>query len=137
MGGLGTSFLLEDPSDSGLELEFSRVVDPRVVEGWPSRQVPSRLPLLQPRDLSLASDHPSADTVCPSPVGGRPSQFLSAWREITLVAFCFVNNLPRVQISLSNFFPGLLREITVVPRDVKALHSIQAVSHDLFSKIIK
>ena len=84
--------------------------------------------------MSTGNDYPSVDTVRPDPVGGRLSQFLSAWREITQDAFVLSVISHGFQISLLDDFPGLLRESTVVPRDVVARSAIQAEIRDLISK---
>ena len=54
------------------------------------------------------------------PVGGRLSLFVAQWQNITRDHFIFSVVRQGFQISVQNNFPGVLREVTVPPRDPKA-----------------
>ena len=93
----------------------------------------SRQPLL-PQRVTLEDDY-LLDTVvpCPAPVGGRLALFLSAWKDITQDVFVLSIISHGFRISLNANFPGVIRQVTIVPRDYKALLSIQAEIRNLVS----
>ena len=94
----------------------------------------ARQPLL-PQRVTLVDDY-LRDTVvpCPAPVGGRLALFLSAWKDITQDVFVLSIISHGFRISLNANFPGVIRQVTNVPRDQKALLSIQGEIRDLISK---
>ena len=67
-------------------------------------------------------------------MGGRLSFHLSAWKEITQDAFVLSVVSHGFQISVSPDFPGVLRQVTVTPRDSSALSAIQVEIAALISK---
>ena len=133
-GDSGTSSSFPGPNCTGLGIEASRAVDLRVVGARPGPLVRSRSPLAPVRVLSPGSDSPDSGPVCPPPVGGRLALFLSAWQEVTQDVFVLLFIFHGFQVPLLNFFPGVLREATVAPRDPKALQSVRSEIHALLSK---
>lgn len=105
-----------------------------MVGARPGPLVRSRSPLAPVRVLSPGSDSPDSGPVCPPPVGGRLALFLSAWQEVTQDVFVLLFIFHGFQVPLLNFFPGVLREATVAPRDPKALQSVRSEIHALLSK---
>ena len=54
------------------------------------------------------------------PVGGRLSLFMAQWQNVTRDHFIASVVRQGLQISVQNYFLGVLREVTVPPRDPKA-----------------
>ena len=104
-------------------------------EGALPRLVLPRQPLLPPSVAPEIDDY-LRDTaiLCPAPVGGRISLFLSAWKNITQDVLILSIISHGFYISLSRDFPGVIRQATVTPRDRKAVLSIQNEIRDLISK---
>ena len=61
---------------------------------------------------------------CQVPVGGRLGLFVAEWQVITQDPFIISVVAHGFQISILDNFPGVLREVTVAPRNLKAHLSI-------------
>ena len=75
--------------------------------------------------VSLAPLNPPSDCMVGAsvnivPVGGRFSLFVAQWQNITRDRFIVSVVRQGFQISVQENFPGVLREVTVPPRDPKA-----------------
>ena len=68
------------------------------------------------------------------PVGGRLSLFVAQWQNITRDHFIISVVRQGFQISVQNNFPGMLREVTVPPRDPKARLAICKEIQELILK---
>ena len=68
------------------------------------------------------------------PVGGRLQLFLKGWQIVTDDVFVLSVVAHGYQISVQNSFPGVLRQITVPPRDPRAHRSILSEIQDLLQK---
>ena len=69
-----------------------------------------------------------------SPVGGRVSLSIQKWQVITSDSFILSVIKDGFQISVQSNFPGVIRKITVTPRDQKVILRIQEEIRDLISK---
>ena len=67
-------------------------------------------------------------------MGGRLALYLEEWRKITQDVFILSIISHGFQISVSEDFPGVLRQATVTARDVKAHLSIRSEIEDLILK---
>ena len=73
-----------------------------------------------PPPLNPPSDCMVGIPVNPAPVGGRLSLFVAQWQTITRDHSIISVVAQGFQISVQDNFPGVLREVTVPPRDPKA-----------------
>ena len=69
-----------------------------------------------------------------SPVGGRVSLFIQKWQVITSDSFILSVVKDGFKISVQSNFPGVIRKITVTPKDPKVILLIQEEIRDLISK---
>ena len=75
----------------------------------------------QPMSVDPPPLNPPGDWSVGAPsVGGRLSLFVAQWQNITRDHFIISVVRQGFQISVQNNFPGVLREVTVPPRDPKA-----------------
>ena len=89
-----------------------RSLDPGEVFDWPMSG--DQPPLNPPGDWSVGAP------VHIVPVGGRLRLFVAQWQAFTRDHFILSVVRQGFQISVQNNFPGVLREITVPPRDQEA-----------------
>ena len=73
-----------------------------------------------PPPLNPPSDCMVGVPVNPAPVGGRLSLFVAQWKTITRDHFIISVVAQGFQISVQNYFQGVLRKATVPRRDPKA-----------------
>ena len=94
-------------------------------------QSPIRTP---PPPLNPPSDCMVGVPVNPAPVGGRLSLFVAQWQTITRDHFIISVVAQGFQISVQDNFPGVLREVNVSPRDLKAHLAICKEIQELVQK---
>ena len=83
----------------------------------------------------VKNDYMGEFRVCGDPpVGGRISLFVEKWQEVTVDSFVLSVIKNGFQISVQNHFPGVIRKVTVSPRDPEVILCIQDEIRDLISK---
>ena len=114
-GRIRVVFAADDlPSTRAKEVFVPAVVDDPAFRSLDTGEAFDLSPLNPPGDWSVGAP------VNFVPVGGRLSLFVAQWQNITRDHFIISVVRQGFQISVQNNFPGVLREVTVPPRDPKA-----------------
>ena len=125
-----TSLLLADTGDNVPEVGDSPVIRSHVLEeALETSSLVRTLPLNPPNEYMVG-----VSGNCQVHVGGRLGLFVAEWQVITQDPFNFSVLAHGFQISILDNFPGVLREVTVAPRNLKAHLSICSEIQDLIQK---